>query len=82
MQKNDLFRQDGSVLRILAIRGDSVLAIDCLKRTMPQWITLESAVLCTEAELQELTDIELFDVESFDPATKRVMADSFQNPSF
>lgn len=30
MQKNDLFRQDGSVLRILAVRGDSVLAIDCL----------------------------------------------------
>ena len=77
MQKNDLFRQDGSVFRILAIQGDSVLAIDCLKRTMPQWITLESAALCTEAELRELTDIELFDLESLDPATKRVIHERF-----
>lgn len=77
MQKNDLFRQDGSVFRILAIQGDSVLAIDCLKRTMPQWITLESAALCTEVELRELTDIELCDLESFDPATKRVIHERF-----
>lgn len=77
MQKNDLFRQDGSVFRILAIQGDSVLAIDCLKRTMPQWITPESAALCTEAELRELTDIELFDLESLDSATKRVIHERF-----
>ena len=77
MQKNDLFRQDGSVFRILAIQGDSVLAIDCLKRTMPQWITLESAVLCTEAELREHTDSELFDMESLDPATKRIIHERF-----
>ena len=56
MQKNDLFRTDGSAFRILAIQGDSVLAIDCLKRTMPHWFTPESAVPCTEAELWELTD--------------------------
>lgn len=77
MQKNDLFRQDGSVFRILAIQGNIVLAIDCLKRTMPQWITLESAAPCTEAELRELTDIELFYLESLDPATKRVVHERF-----
>lgn len=62
MQKNDLFRKDGSVFRILAIQSDSILAIDCLKRTMPHWITPESAVLCTEEDLRELTDIELFEI--------------------
>lgn len=77
MQKNDLFRQYGSVFRILAIQCGSVLAIDCLKRTMPQWFTLESAVPCTEAELQELTDTELFNLESLDPATKRVIHKRF-----
>ena len=77
MQKNDLFSKDGSVFRVLAVHNDSVLAIDCLKRTMPQWITLESSAPCTEAELQELTDIELFDLESLDPAAKRVIHERF-----
>lgn len=77
MQKNDLFWQDGSVFRILAIQGDSVLAIDCLKRTMPHWFAPKNAAPCTETELRELTDIELFDLESLDPATKRVIHERF-----
>ena len=38
--KNQLLQQDGKVVRVLAIVTD-VLTIDCLKRTMPQWMSMD-----------------------------------------
>ena len=39
-QKNQLLRHDDRIIRVLAVDTD-VLTIDCLKRTMPQWMPAE-----------------------------------------
>ena len=39
MEKNQLLKYNGCIYRILAIEEDSVLMIDCLKKTMPNWYT-------------------------------------------
>ena len=38
--KNQLLRHDDRIIRVLAVDTD-VLTIDCLKRTMPQWVSAE-----------------------------------------
>lgn len=53
-EKNQLLRQDGAVIRILARSEDKCLIIDCLKRRMPQWIPTDALCgweTCTQAEL-------------------------------
>lgn len=37
MKKNDLIKIDNSIFRILAVDADRVLAIDCIKKTMPKF---------------------------------------------
>ena len=40
MKKNDLIKTNGSIFRVLSI-GDKVLAIDCKKKTMPQFFSYD-----------------------------------------
>lgn len=59
MQKNDLFRNEDTVLRVLDIKADKLLVIDCIKRTMPKWITtaaLSKFKLILEKELLPCKD--------------------------
>ena len=47
---------------------------------MPHWCNIakiESFALCTEQELSEQTDVELFDVESLDAATRKIVHDRY-----
>lgn len=37
MQKFDLYFKDDSIVRVLEVREDKALMIDCIRRTMPQW---------------------------------------------
>ena len=37
MEKNQLIKWNGVIYRVLASEEESVLLIDCLKRTMPRW---------------------------------------------
>lgn len=41
MKKNDLIKTDSGIFRILSV-GDNVLAIDCEKKTMPQFFSYDS----------------------------------------
>lgn len=64
MQKNELLKKDGNIIRILAEEGDEVLYIPCLgvKGTMPRWCKaseFEDHVSCTEDELLELHSMEI-----------------------
>lgn len=38
MQK--LLKNDNQIIRVLQTKNDKVLVINCVKRTMPMWITL------------------------------------------
>lgn len=79
MQKNDLIRSDNMVLRILSIDGDRVLAIDCLKRNMPKWYRLSDLNYdaFTEQELIALSDIEIFDIDSLDSTSRKIVHDRY-----
>lgn len=80
MQKNDLIQNNGTILRILAINDSKALVIDCLKQNMPHYCniaSIESFEHCTEQELAEQTDVELFDTESLDAATRKIVHDRY-----
>ena len=58
MKKYDLLRSGDTIIRVLEVQGGRVLIIDCIKRTMPVWIevdTLESYSECSSNELSEVT---------------------------
>jgi len=74
MQKNDLIQADGVILRVLSLNGDKLFAIDCLKRNMPKWYQLadlEKYESCSENELIEHGDVEIFDIDALDSAARK-----------
>ena len=53
MQKNDVFKCEDALVRVLAIDGKQILIIDCVKPAMPRWINadnLKEWSLCAEGE--------------------------------
>ena len=40
MKKYELLRSGDSIIRVLEVREDKVLVIDCIKQTMPVWVDL------------------------------------------
>lgn len=57
-----LLKNENRIIRVLQTKDDKALVIDCLKRTMPVWITLseiEGYVDCTEEELYTKTNVEM-----------------------
>lgn len=79
MRKNELIRTADSVFRILAIDKDRVLTIDCLKRNMPKWYSIEilGDETITEQELVGLSDVEIFDIDALDSATRKIVHDRY-----
>ena len=66
MEKKQLLKDNGSIYRVLAIEGDSVLMIDCLKKTMPNWYDMGEVSGyedCSEEELLEVTGTVLVEEE-------------------
>lgn len=53
MQKNDLYKCNNALVRVLAIDDDQVLLIDCVKPAMPRWSSANSLkgwARCAEGE--------------------------------
>ena len=42
MKKNDLIKTEDGIYRILSIEANRVLAIDCIKKTMPKFYPVSS----------------------------------------
>lgn len=64
MSKNELIRSKKKVYRILDMFEQSILVIDCLNLTMPQWIeaaSISDAEVITDDELCSMTDYHLSD---------------------
>lgn len=51
MKKNDLYRKDDSVLRVIHIQGNQIMVIDCGKCTMPVW--MNPTDMCSYVEYAE-----------------------------
>ena len=70
MQKNELYRNNNSIIRVLEIKNNAVLVIDCISKTMPQWIGVsffEYWTKCSDEILHEITGIELQDIKTVSP---------------
>ena len=66
MQKNDLYFKDDSIIRVLDVREDKALVIDCIRRTMPQWkdiVSLAGWDQCSQATLYEITGVDLPEID-------------------
>ena len=75
MQKNELYRNNNSIIRVLEIKNNAVLVIDCINKTMPQWIGVsffEDWTKCADETLHEITGIELQDIKTVSPENFKV----------
>ena len=75
MQKNELYRNNNSIIRVLEIKNNAVLVIDCINKTMPQWIGVsffEDWTKCADETLHEITGIELQDIKTVSPEDFKV----------
>jgi len=80
MKKYNLLRSGDRFLRVLEIRDDKILVIDCIKRTMPVWIkreALENYRECTIEELSEITGIPSVDVDGLDSEQRKIMYERY-----
>jgi transposase InsO family protein len=69
MKKNDLLKSSNTIIRILDLKENKALIIDCIKRTVPKWydiLTLSDYCICTEQELSESTNIFPLPIEKLD----------------
>lgn len=74
LTKNELIEIDGTIVRILAIRDESVLVLDCIRQTMPAWKPvreLEGASPCEEIVLYRRTGMFLEPIEDVEPKKKK-----------
>lgn len=75
MEKKELIRFSGSIYRVLALQGEEVLLIDCMKRNMPKWqgiAGIEGYEECPEADLLQVTGMVLKDIESLDAESRSI----------
>lgn len=56
MKKNDLLRKDECIIRILEIKEDKALVIDCIKKTMPKWVEIDTLNNFTYLSENQVTD--------------------------
>ena len=80
MRKNDLMKSNDIIIRVLEIKGKSVLIIDCLKRTMPKWVdspTLENFTICGRKDLLSVSGIELIEYEKLNAKERQIAHEHF-----
>ena len=76
--KNQLLRHNDRIIRVLAVDTD-VLTIDCLKRTMPQWMPAEELHDWETSDETALPSLEapISNIEELSPEQRKVMRERF-----
>ena len=75
MKKNSIITKDNCYYRILAIKDKEILAIDCVKSTMPKWHMIshfDSYQEVSESDLLKYLNIELINIEELPSDCKRI----------
>ena len=78
--QSKLIKHENCIYRILDTKDDFVFVIDCIKCTMPRWISeteLKNSTECTEQELLEVTNMNLPDIETLDMNSQKHMNECF-----
>lgn len=74
MQKNELYFKDDSIVRVLALKEDYVLIIDCVRRKMPHWENISFFVgwqQCAQENLYKFTNIVIPEIDSLLPESRK-----------
>ena len=74
MQKNELYFKDDSIVRVLALKEDYVLIIDCVRRKMPHWENISFFVgwqQCSQENLYRFTNIVIPEIDSLLPESRK-----------
>ena len=74
MEKNSLYIKENSIIRILDIKDNNALIIDCIKLTVPKWIDLfdlADYAECAEDVLSAETNIYPLPIDSLDSDSRR-----------
>ena len=74
MKKNELYFNDTSIIRVLAVRESEALIIDCVRRIMPQWEAISSFAgweIGTQELLCKFTNIEVPEIDSLCPESRK-----------
>ena len=80
MQKNDLFRCENDIFRVLEVSQNDIFVINCTRQTMPQWGDLavfSDYRICTEQDLLLQSGIVLSDIDILSPSIKRVIHERY-----
>ena len=68
MKKNDLIKTDSGIFRVLSV-GDNVLAIDCKKKTMPQFFSYD---FFSDSEIINCLSPDYLEFEDLSPADRKI----------
>lgn len=80
MKKNDLYRKDDNVLRVLHIQENQIMVIDCIKFTMPVWIedtVIDDCVNCAEETYYSKINFEVVDEVHMEAKEKAIMFERY-----
>lgn len=69
MNKNDLIKTDSGIFRILSIDSNKVLAIDCKKKTMPQFFSYD---FFNDSEIINCISPDYLEFEDLSPADRKI----------
>ena len=74
MKKNELYFNDTSIIRVLAVKESKALVIDCVRRIMPQWKNISSFAgweIGTQELLCKFTNMEVPEIDSLCPESRK-----------
>lgn len=80
MKKNSLWKSGEQIVRVLELKNEKVFVIDCVKRTMPYWVMVDSLSgyeEYTESDMIQETDIVIPDIEELDAESRRFIREHF-----
>lgn len=80
MKKNSLLKSGEKILRVLDVKNEKVFVIDCVKRTMPYWVIVDSLSgyeECIESEMIQRTGAVIPDIEKQDAESRRFIREHF-----
>lgn len=74
MKKNDLIKSYNNIFRILAIDADRVLAVDCIKKTMPKFYPIS---FFSNGEILDRIPTDFPDMEDLSSAARKIAQERY-----
>lgn len=77
---NKLFQKDNVIIRLLEVENENALIVNCIKRSVPHWITtteLTEYKECSIDDLSKITGVCLLNIEELDEVSRRIAYEKF-----